>query len=79
MKYLWPTTPLNLSSEKRTRFKASLTRWLNGFAHPISNALAEGYNRVIQALKSAARGFRNFPHNRVRIFFLLGKRDISLP
>ncbi len=61
------------------RFKASLPRWLNGFAHPISNALAEGYNRVIQAIKSAARGFRNFPHDRVRILILLGKRDLSLP
>ncbi|MBP7950328.1 MAG: transposase [Verrucomicrobiales bacterium] len=61
------------------RFKSSLPRWLNGFANPISNALAEGFNRVIQAIKSAARGFRNFAHYRVRILFLLGKLDLSLP
>ncbi len=60
-------------------FKASLPRLLNWFAHPISNALAEGFNSVIQAIKSAARGFRNFAHYRVRILFLLGKRDLSLP
>ncbi|MBP7950975.1 MAG: transposase [Verrucomicrobiales bacterium] len=62
-----------------TNIKVSLPRWLNGFAHPISNVLAEGFNRFIQAIKSAARGFRNLTHNRVRILFLLGKRDFSLP
>ncbi len=61
------------------RFKASLPRLLNRFAHPISNALADGFNSVIQANKSAARGFRNFAHYRVRILFLLGKLDLSLP
>ncbi|MBP7951477.1 MAG: ISL3 family transposase [Verrucomicrobiales bacterium] len=60
-------------------FKASLPRWLNGFAHPIRNALAEGFNRVIQAIKSAARGFRNFAHDCARILFLLGNLDPSLP
>ncbi|MBP7948587.1 MAG: transposase [Verrucomicrobiales bacterium] len=62
----------------RCRFKASLPRWLTWFAHLIRNALVVGFNRVIQALKSAARGFRNFPHHRIRILFLLGKRDRSL-
>lgn len=60
-------------------FKASLPRLLNWFAHPISNALAEGFNSVIQAIKSTARGFRNFEHYRLRILFLLGKLDLSLP
>ncbi|MBP7948160.1 MAG: transposase [Verrucomicrobiales bacterium] len=61
------------------RFKASLLRWFNGFAHPVSNALAEGSHRVIQAIKFAARGFRNFAHDRVHIFYLPGKFDLSLP
>ncbi len=60
-------------------FRICLPRWLNGFAHPIRNALAEGFNRVIQAIKSAARGFRNFAHDYARILFLLGKLDRSLP
>ncbi|MBP7950023.1 MAG: transposase [Verrucomicrobiales bacterium] len=60
-------------------FKASLPRRLNGFAHPISNALAEVFNSMIQAIKSAALGFRNFAHDRVRILFHLGKLDLSLP
>jgi len=59
-------------------FQASLPRLLNWFANPISNALAEGFNSVIQAIKTAARGFRNFEHYRIRILFLLGKLDFSL-
>ncbi|MBP7949943.1 MAG: transposase [Verrucomicrobiales bacterium] len=51
----------------------------NRFAHPISNALAEGFNRVIQSIKSTARGDRNFAHDRIRILSLLEKLDLSLP
>ena len=44
--------------------------WLT---HRISNAPAEGFNSLIQALKSAARGFRNFDNYRTRILFFCGK------
>ncbi|WP_437222537.1 transposase [Planctomicrobium sp. SH661] len=46
---------------------------LNWFRHRISNAAAEGFNNIIQSLKSAARGFRNFANFRTRILFFCGK------
>jgi transposase len=49
---------------------------LNWFKHRISNAMAEGFNSVVQSLKSAARGFRNFANYRVRILFFCGKLDV---
>ena len=38
----------------------SLPRLLNDFTHRITNAMTEGFNSVVQHLKSAARGFRSF-------------------
>lgn len=58
-------------------FRQSLPRLLTWFEHRISNAAAEGFNSVIQALKSAARGFRNPEHYRIRILFLCGKLDLT--
>lgn len=52
------------------------------FEHRISNASAEGFNSLIQGLKSAARGFRNFANYRTRILFFCGKLKLlpeSLP
>lgn len=46
---------------------------LNYFKHRISNGPAEGFNSRIQALKSAARGFRNFNNYRTRVLFFCGK------
>jgi len=50
---------------------------LNYFAHHISNAVAEGLNSRIQAIKSAARGFRNFENYRTRILFFCGKLHLA--
>jgi transposase len=44
--------------------------------HRITNAAAEALNSRIQALKSAARGFRSFLNYRTRILFFLGKLDL---
>ncbi len=41
--------------------------------HKISNAVTEGLNGKIQAIKSDARGFRNFDHYRIAILFSCGK------
>ena len=41
--------------------------------HWITNAAVEGLNSKIQALKSAARGFRNFENYRTRILFFCGR------
>jgi transposase len=49
---------------------------LNWFEHRISNGMTEGFNSVIQSLKSAARGFRNFANYRVRILFFCGKLNV---
>jgi transposase len=49
---------------------------LNYGVHRITNAAAEGFNSIIQNIKSNARGFRNFEHFRARILFFCGKLDL---
>ena len=41
--------------------------------YPITNAISEGFNSKIQAIKSDARGFRRFANYRARILFHCGK------
>ncbi|WP_437222029.1 ISL3 family transposase [Planctomicrobium sp. SH661] len=53
--------------------KKRIDNILSWFRHQISNAAAEGFNSIIQSLKSAARGFRNFANYRTRILFFCGK------
>jgi len=50
---------------------------LTYFTHQITNAVAEGLNSKIQALKVAARGFRNFENYRIRILFFCGKLKMA--
>ena len=49
---------------------------LTYFLHPITNAISEGFNSKIQAIKSAARGFRRFANYRTRILFHCGKLSL---
>lgn len=56
--------------------KDHLAGLLAYFAHPITNAVAEGLNSKIQALKHAARGFRSFASYRIRILFFCGGLDL---
>jgi transposase len=49
---------------------------LNYIKHRITNAASEGLNSRIQAIKSAARGFRSFANYRVRILFHCGRLDL---
>ena len=44
--------------------------------HPITNAVTEGLNSKIQAIKANARGFRSFQNYRTRILFFCGKLDL---
>lgn len=44
--------------------------------HKISNAVTEGLNSKIQAIKANARGFRNFAHYRIAILFSCGKLNM---
>lgn len=56
--------------------KEHLRGLLNYFTHPITNALTEGFNSKIQAIKADARGFRRFENYRARILFFCGKLDL---
>lgn len=49
---------------------------LNYFVHSITNAISEGFNSKIQAIKADARGFRRFENYRYRILFHCGKLDL---
>ena len=55
---------------------AHLTGIIAWFWHPISNGPAEGFNSAIQALKTLARGYRNFANFRAAILFHHGKLDL---
>ena len=44
--------------------------------NPITNAVTEGLNSKIQAIKANARGFRSFLNYRTRILFFCGKLDL---
>lgn len=57
--------------------KRRLPNLLTYFRHRITNAAAEGFNSRIQALKSAARGFRHFQNYRTRILFFCGKLKLT--
>lgn len=54
-------------------FRRYLEDFLGYFTHRITNALSEGLNSRIQAIKSAARGFRSFENYRIRILFFCGR------
>lgn len=56
--------------------KRHFERIVTWFTHQISNASSEGFNSLIQALKSAARGFRNFENYRTRILFFCGQLNL---
>lgn len=53
-----------------------LVHLLTYFLHPITNAVSEGFNSRIQAIKADARGFRCFENYRARILFHCGKLSL---
>jgi transposase len=53
-----------------------LVHLLTYFLHPITNAVSEGFNSRIQAIKADARGFRRFENYRARILFHCGKLSL---
>jgi transposase len=57
--------------------KKHLENILTYFDCYITNAASEGLNSKIQAIKSNARGFRNFENYRVSILFFCGKLKLS--
>lgn len=57
--------------------KNHLSGLLTYFKHRITNAITEGFNSKIQAIKADARGFRRFENYRTRILFFCGKLDMT--
>ena len=56
--------------------KEHLSNILTYLRHPITNAVTEGLNSKIQAIKANARGFRSFLNYRTRILFFCGKLSL---
>lgn len=77
-RWFWSARRSKLEPLKKAAltFKEHLLGLLNYFVHPITNALTEGFNSRIQAIKADARGFRRFANYRVRILFFCGKLDM---
>lgn len=71
--YFWAThsrlKPIIDAAKTLKRHEAGL---LSYFAHPITNAGAEGLNSRIQAIRVSARGYRNREHFKTSIYFHLG-------
>lgn len=71
--YFWAThsriKPIIEAAKTLKRHEAGL---LSYFAHPITNAGAEGLNSRIQAIRVSARGYRNREHFKTAIYFHLG-------
>ncbi|GAA5505615.1 ISL3 family transposase [Novipirellula caenicola] len=57
--------------------KKHLAGLLAYFEYSITNAKSEAFNGRVQAIKSAARGFRNFENYRIRILFYCGKLQLE--
>ena len=75
--YAWAVRSRLAPVIKRAKMlKKHLHNLLTYTLHPITNAKSEGFNSKIQAIKAAARGFRNFANYRTRILFFCG--DLTL-
>ena len=71
--YFWAThsrlAPIIDAARTLKRHEAGL---LSYFAHPITNAGAEGLNSRVQAIRVSARGYRNRENFKTAIYFHLG-------
>jgi len=56
--------------------KEHLSGLLSYFRHRITNALTEGFNSKIQAIRADARGFRSFANYRARLLFCCGRLNL---
>ena len=73
-------TPRVRCERHKVRVMETLRKHLYGllawFDSRIDNALTEGFNTTIQALKATAKGYRNFENFRIAILFYCGKLDM---
>jgi transposase len=77
----WHEQALALKNPHLTKVADMLKRHLEGLLavikHKASNAIAEAINSKIQALKTAARGFRSFANYRIAILFFYGGLSLN--
>jgi transposase len=75
--YFW-ATHCRLEPVKKVAkmLKTRLTQVFNYFTHRITNALSEGINSKVEAIKNTARGFRNPERFKIMIWFRLGGLDL---
>jgi len=75
--YFWAThSRLKPIQEAAATLKRHLTNILTYCRHRITNAVTEGLNSKIQAIKKLACGFRNFAHFKTVIYFHCGGLDL---
>ena len=78
----WSNNAMRSKLEPVKKVVKMLRRHLNGLLnytrYHITNATAEGFNSVIQLIKTNARGFRSFESYRARILFHCGKLDLCI-
>lgn len=68
--------PCSIPSALFAQFDLTKHTW---FDHRRTNAMLEGLNSVIQSIKRAARGFRNFGYFKTLIYLRLGQLSFDLP
>ena len=78
----WSNNAMRSKLEPVKKVVKMLRRHLDGLLnytrYHITNATAEGFNSVIQLIKTNARGFRSFESCRARILFHCGKLDLCI-
>jgi transposase len=75
--YFWAThCRLDSVVKVAKMLKRRLTQVFNYFTHRITNALSEGINSKVEAIKNTARGFRNAERFKTMIWFRLGGLDL---
>ena len=78
----WSNNAMRSKLEPVKKVVKMLRRHLDGLLnytrYHITNATAEGFNSVIQLIKTNARGFRSFESYRARILFHFGKLDLCI-
>ena len=75
--YFWAThSRLQPVIEVARMFKRRLAGIMAFFQHRITNAASEGLNSRIQAIRTAARGYRNREHFKAAIYFHCGGLDL---
>lgn len=75
--YFWAThCRLDSVVKVAKMLKRRLTQVFNYFIHRITNALSEGINSKVEAIKNTARGFRNAERFKTMIWFRLGGLDL---